>query len=161
MSQVQWEKPNINAVLTSKVHCNICIMFFQNSKCFVMLLLLWSIQKPETLMVPYSMLCSPQINLIESPWLPLGIITYLDSNQSFTDTIKKLSMNIFIWIAISPSHIYYPSEEIKTYGTARSFMPYQTYSKHWFYSWSQESMFIQTRQRLRTLFCYETHEFFN
>ena len=30
-------------------------------------------------------------------------------------------------------------------------MPYQTYSKHSFYSWSQYSMFIQKRQRLQTL----------
>ena len=36
-----------------------------------------------------SMLCSPQINLTEFPWLPHGIINYLDSNQSFTDAIKK------------------------------------------------------------------------
>ena len=43
----------------------------------------------ETLMVPFSMLCSPQINLTEFLWLALGIINYLDSNQSFTDAIKK------------------------------------------------------------------------
>ena len=43
----------------------------------------------ETLMVPFSMLCSLQINLTEFPWLPRSIINYLDSNQSFTDAIKK------------------------------------------------------------------------
>ena len=32
---------------------------------------------------------SPQINLTEFPWLPGGIINYLDSNQSFTNAIKK------------------------------------------------------------------------
>ena len=41
----------------------------------------------ETLMVPFSMLCSHQINLTEFPWLPRGIINYLDSNQCFTDAI--------------------------------------------------------------------------
>ena len=38
-------------------------------------------------------------------------------------------------------------------------MPYQTYCKQSFHSWSQYSMFIQMRQRLQTLFCYEQHKF--
>ena len=43
----------------------------------------------KKLMVPYSMQCSPQINLTEFHWLLCGIINDLDSNQSFTNAINK------------------------------------------------------------------------